>query len=228
MISGIRKYCIIVICFFPGIEEISLYNLGMGSMNQLVVKMIKRTVSEHKTATLGIALVAVILATLISVAAVNSVFTESIETPMVRYGIAEQHAFPEATAPRTVYVTLPTPPPTGDAAEARTTTLTIMVASTAMMGVLVGAMLSICIRSRKGQFTSTTLKMDNMVARIAAAAFFGLVAAYALMFVFTEDASAATYYVDETATGGADDGSSWTNAYTDRVWNKKLATVRWY
>ena len=124
----------------------------------------------------------------------SSSSAEKGNAPIIRYDLAEQPDGFEATAPRTMSITLPTPPATESAEEARTETMILVLASALMMGALIGAMAYIYFRNRADGFSPESLKADAMVVRLVGGALFVIAGLSMFMFVVADDASATTTY----------------------------------
>jgi len=108
----------------------------------------------------------------------------------VKYDIVDSHGYSEATAPRTMSITLPSASPMGSSEEARNKTLSMVLASVLMFGALIGAMAYIFVKNRKNGFSPENDVVDAVVARLAVAGLMSIVAIYGLMMVLSDDASA--------------------------------------
>ncbi len=117
----------------------------------------------------------------------DTAFQEDENSPIVHYDIQEHPGYSEATAPRTMSITLPTPPATESSEEARIQTLALVLASALMMTALGLAMGYIYYRNMNGEFLPEDRFFDFLVSRFAIIGLIGMIAAIGLLVFVSGD-----------------------------------------
>ena len=158
-------------------------NAREGTNNESMIK-------SNKHAILLVTCMIAVSIVLVAMAWHTGAFEANDEQPLVVYDLPEKHAFPESTAPRLMYLVPQAAPSEKSDEEAMTESMALVLASTLMIGAMLGAMAYIYLRNRKDGFSPDTVKADAAVANMTVVLLFAFTAFSLASLVIADDAGA--------------------------------------